>query len=50
MRGIVTFAVLAFAAGGLGTAAAQALAGTQAELKPLHAHINLDLTALKEAA
>ena len=60
MRGVLTLAVLALAAGGLGAAAAedqslldrcwtpQALAGTQAELKALRTHTKLDLMALKQ--
>ncbi len=60
MRGVLSLAVLALTAGGVGAADAedhrlldrcwtpQALAATQAELKPLHAHTKLDLTALKQ--
>ncbi len=60
VRRVLSFAFLALAAGGLGTAAAeeqglldrcwtpQALAGTAAELKALHSHTKLDLTPLKQ--
>jgi hypothetical protein len=60
MARLINVAILLFAATGLGTAAAedhglldrcwtpQALAGTQAELKALHAHAKLDLTALRQ--
>lgn len=60
MRGVPSLAVLAFATGWLGSAAAgeqtlidrcwtpQALAGTQAELRALRAHTKLDLTPLRQ--
>jgi peptidoglycan-N-acetylglucosamine deacetylase len=60
MARLISVAILLFTATGLGTAAAedhglldrcwtpQALAGTQAELKALHAHTKFDLTALKQ--
>jgi peptidoglycan/xylan/chitin deacetylase (PgdA/CDA1 family) len=60
VRGVLKFAVLALAAGGYGSVAAeeqglldrcwtpQALAGTAAELKALRRHTKLDLAALKQ--